>query len=158
MPHITAGAMVATIVMLAHLQFAQSKMTPTVPGTPGDPVWQGIVRLGDGRAFVTDGGFAIEAAIARPATLPERELPGKVLQDYFNAAHKDECRLSELTAAATGKTYSTPTGIAVNATYVNYLRRVLPAGAVRLRTTSPNQPVIIIAGGKAVGVLMPVKQ
>ena len=78
MPHITAGAMVAIIVMTAHLVLAQSKMTPT--------------------------------------------------------------------------------GIAVNATYVNYLRRVLPAGAVRLRTTSPSQPVIIIAAGKAVGVLMPVKQ
>ena len=158
MPHITAGAMIAIIVMTAHLVLAQSKMTPTVPGTPGDPVWQGIVRLGDGRAFVTDGGFAIDAAIARPATLPERELPGKVLQDYFNAAHKDECHLSELTASATGKTYSTPTGIAVNATYVNYLRRILPARTVRLRTTSPSQPVIIIFDGKAVGVLMPVKQ
>jgi hypothetical protein len=33
-------------------------MKPAVPGTPGDPVWQGTVHMSDGRTFITDGGLA----------------------------------------------------------------------------------------------------
>ena len=34
----------------------------------------------------------------------------------------------------------------------------VPAAVVRLRTTGKLQPVVIVAGDKAIGVLMPVKQ
>jgi len=154
------AATVAALAMTAHPAWAQSqpKMTPTVPGAAGDPVWQGVVRLSDGRAFVTDGGLAIDAAIAKPAALPTRELPGKVLQDYINAAHKDEHRLTDLTRTASGTSYATPTGATISATYVNFLRRVLPVATVRLRASAADRPVIIMANGKAVGVLMPVRQ
>jgi hypothetical protein len=130
MRHLTAKAL-AVAVITAHVLIAQTQkpMTPTAPGTPGDPTWQGIVRLADGRTFVTDGGLAIDAALAKPATMPEREFPAKLLQDYLNAAHKDECSLSELKAVASGRTYTTPSGIALNATYVDYLRRRLPGGS-----------------------------
>jgi hypothetical protein len=146
----------ATVALTAQMLATQSAMKPTVPGTPGDPVWQGIVRL-NGRTFVTDGGLALDAAIAKPARLPQREFPGKVLQTYLDAAHKDEYGLRDLTAAASGKTYTAPNGIALNATYINYLRRTLSA-AVRLRTTGSMQPVVILANEKIVGVLMPVRQ
>src|SRR5688572_30352020 len=74
---IAALAMIAT--MSATAQPGQKPMTPTAPGTSGDPAWQGIVRLSDGRVFVTDGGLAIEAALAKPAKLPDRELAAKIL-------------------------------------------------------------------------------
>jgi len=150
----------AVAVMTAHVLFTQTQkpMKPTAPGTPGDPTWQGIVRLADGRLFVTDGGLAIDAALAKPATLPDREFPSKVLEDYLKAAHKDECSLSDLKAVASGRTYTTPSGIALNATYIDYLRRRLPTGSGRLRMTAAMQPVVIVADGKAVGVLMPVRQ
>ena len=45
----------------------------------------------DGRTFVTDGGLAIDAALAKAAKLPDRELATKILEDYLGAAHKDEC-------------------------------------------------------------------
>ena len=89
---------------------------------------------------------------------PTGQLPPKVLEDYLNAAHKDECSFSDLTAVATGRTYTTPSGIALNATYINYLRRTLPTRSVRFRMTAPMQPVVVVEGGKAVAVLMPVKQ
>jgi len=159
--HIFRGAAItiAIAVLMAQTLVAQQKpMKPTAPGTAGDPAWQGRARMTDGRVFVTDGGFAIDAALAKVAKLPERELPSKVLEDYLKLPHKDECTLSDLKAAISGRTYTTPTGLAVSATYINYLRRILPGGAVRLRTGAALQPVIVLASGKAVGVLMPVKQ
>jgi hypothetical protein len=149
-------AMIAT--MSATAQPGQKPMTPTAPGTPGDPAWQGIVRLSDGRVFVTDGGLAIEAALAKPAKLPDRELAAKILGDYLTAPYKDEFGIRELTAAATGRTYTSPSGMAMSATYIDFLRRIAPAGSLRLRMTAPRQPVVVVAGGKAVGVLMPVAQ
>src|SRR6476659_1979666 len=149
MPRIATAVTVAVAVMTAQLLFAQTRepMKPTAPGTPGDPAWQGIVHLNDGRTFVTDGGLAIDAAIARPAQLPERELGAGVLERYLSAAHRDECRFSDLTAAATGRTYTTPSGIALNGTYIDYLRRTLPTRSVRLRMTAPMQPVVVVDDG-----------
>jgi hypothetical protein len=148
----------ATVVMTVQVLSAQAPMKPTAPGTPGDPAWQGIVRLNDGRTFVTDGGLAFDAAIAKPAKPPDREVPGKVLQTYLDATYQDEYGFSDLKAAASGKTYRAPNGIALNATYINYLRRKLSAAAVRLRMSGELQPVLILANGKTVGVLMPVRQ
>jgi hypothetical protein len=59
-------------------------------------------------------------------------------------------------AAATGKTYTTPSGITLNATYISYLRRTFPARFVRFRMTAARQSVLIVESGKAVGVLTPV--
>lgn len=151
-----AIAIVAAQVLLA--QTPAKPMTPTAPGTRGDPAWQGIVRLSDGRTFVTDGGLAIDAALAKPDRLPARELAAKVLEQYLNESHKDEYGLRDLDAAVSGRTYSSPSGIALNGTYVDYLRRTLPPGSVRLRMSGTRQPVVIVAGGRAVGVLMPVAQ
>ena len=137
---------------------AQTPMKPTTPGISGDPVWQGVLRMADGRTFVTDGGLAIDASLAKPAKLPEREIPPKVMQDYLSVANPNEYGLSDLTAAPSGKTYSAPNGVALNATYVDFLRRILPGGSVRLRVGEKRQPIVIVADGRAVGVLMPVAQ
>ena len=72
-----------------------------MPGTPGNPAWQGTLRMSDGRTFITDGGLAVDAALARPAALPTRELPAKVLEDYLKASHKNEYGFADLTLAAT---------------------------------------------------------
>jgi hypothetical protein len=135
----------------------QTPMKPTAPGSPGDPVWQGTVHMSDGRTFITDGGLALDAALAKPPTLPTREVPAKVLEEYLRATHKDECSMSDLTLAATGKTYTSPSGIALNATYINYLRRVAPRGS-RLRMTDGMHPIVVVADRTPIGVLMPVKK
>ena len=65
--------------------------------------------------------------------------------------------MSDLNPAASGKGYTTPSGIELNATYITFLRRHLPSDA-SLRSTARNQPIVIVVDGKAVGVLMPVRQ
>jgi len=113
--------------------------------------------MSDGRTFITDGGLAVDAALAKVIALPTRELPAKVLEGHMNASQKDECGFSDLTLAATGKTYVSPSGIALNATYIKYLRRVAPVGS-RFRMTEPGRPVVLVADGSPIAVLMPVKQ
>jgi hypothetical protein len=157
MRHITSQATAAVVVITAQVLLAQTPMKPTEPGARGDPAWQGVLRLPDGRTFVTDGGMAIDAALAKPAKLPDRELAAKILVDYLNASHKDEYGFSDFTAAASGRTYASPSGIALNATYISFLRRILPSSA-RFRMTAPTQPIVIVVNERAVGVLMPVKQ
>ena len=157
MRHILITAAILAL-FAAQVTWAQTQapMKPTAPGTPGDPVWQGVLRASDGRMFITDGGFVIDAALAKPANLPARELPAKVLEGYFAAAHDAECTLSELTVVERSKTYDSPTGVRLNATYIDYLRRILPAASVRLRMTGERQPVVVAVDGRPVGVLMPV--
>ena len=154
-----AAWMTIAVLATAQLVSAQTNkpMKPTAPGTAGDPVWQAVVRMSDGRTFITDGGLAIDAAVARPAVLPEREVSGKVLEGYIRVAHKDEYGFGDLDAAASGKTYTAPDGIALNATYINYLRRTFPRG-VRVRMTEKGQPVVVVAENTVVCVLMPVAQ
>ena len=158
MQHFATKATAALVVMTAHVLFAQTPMKPTAPGTAGDPAWQAKLRLSDGRTFVTDGGLAIDAAVANPAKLPEREVPSKVLEGYLNTPRKDEYGFRDFSAAASGKTFTAPNGIPLNATYINFLRRVLSSSTVRFRMGGELDPVSIVADGKIVGVLMPVRK
>jgi hypothetical protein len=156
MRHVILAA--AAAVLLVPVSAQQTPMKPTAPGTAGDPAWQGTVRMSDGRTFITDGGLAVDAAFAKPATLPAREVASKVLEGYLKASHRNEYGFDDLTAAPTGKTYTSPSGIALNATYVNYLRRVAPRGA-RFRMTEGTQPIVVVAAdGHPIAVLMPVKK
>ena len=157
MRRMAAIAIVTAAVISSQVLLAQP-MKRTATGTAGDPIWQGTLHADDGRTFVTDGGFVIDAALARPAKLPERTIPPKVLQDYLSTPHKDEFGFSDLVAAASGKTYSAPNGIALSSTYVNFLRRVLSGTSVRFRMSGGLQPIVVFADAVAVAVLMPVKQ
>jgi hypothetical protein len=153
-----ATNLVIVVTAAATVLLAQTRMKPTAPGTTGDPAWQAVVGLSDGRTLVTDGGIAIEAALAKLARLPEKEFSGKVIENYFNLPLNDEYRFGDLTPSANGRTYTTPSGIPLNATYLDYLRRILPAGSVRFRMGGELQPVVILVDGKAVGALMPVRK
>ena len=157
-PLTAATTLVAILTVASQPALAQSRMKPTAPGTSGDPAWQAVVRLGDGRTLVTDGGIAIDAALAKLPKLPEKAFPGKVIENYFNLPLKDEYRFSDLKAPGNGRTYTTPSGIPLNATYIDYLRRILPLQSARFRMGGELQPVVILVDGKAVGVLMPVRK
>ena len=149
----------AVVVFLAaQMLLAQTRMKPTAPGTAGDPVWQGVLQHTDGRTFVTDGGFAIDAALAKPGKLPQRQYPSKLLEQYFSEPHQDECGVEELQRDPAGKTYTAPAGLALNATYVDFLRRVVPASSLRFRTSGRTRPIVVLANGQIVGVLLPVAQ
>ncbi len=158
MRYFTLAVATATILITVPA-WAQTKapLKPTAPGTAGDPVWQGMLHMTDGRTFITDGGLAVDAAFAKPAALPTRELPAKVLEDYLKASHKNEYGFDDLMPAASGNTFTSPSGIALNATYIKYLRRIAPRG-VRFRMTEPGKPIVVVADNKPIAVLMPVRQ
>lgn len=138
-----------------------AQLKTTAPGSSGDPVWQRTLHLSDGRTFVTDGGLAMDAALAKPAALPEQTLPeasAKSIEKYLAATLKDEFALAQLTANPNGQTYAAPSGLLLNSTYVNFLRRVLPNRTLRFRMEAELTPMVILSDGKAVGVLMGVKR
>jgi len=142
---------------------SQDQKPALVPSAPGGtaPTWQRTLRLSDGRTFVTDGGLAMDAALARPAALPATVLPegsARFIERHLAAPPPDECTLSQLSARPDGRAYRTPTGVDLNQTYVDFFRRALPSAQVRLRTSGAHEPVVILVAGKPVGVFMPVAQ
>ena len=116
----------------------------------------GCLRFADGRTFVTDGGLAIDVTFAKPATLPSRVLPSRLLEQYFSASHKDEYGFGDLTAAF-GPDLQRPERYRPERD-IRQLSSSHPVRVPRFRTTGDLQPVVIVADGKAVGVLMPVKK
>jgi hypothetical protein len=129
-------------------------LKPAAPGAGGDPVWQRVVRLSDGRTLVTDGGLAIDAALAKPAKLPTAEASGKIIEGFL-ARQGADVAITDLRAA--GTTYTAPNGMKLGAAYVDYLRRTL-GERVTFRMGGELDPIVIVAGGKPVGVLMAVRR
>jgi len=70
----------------------------------------------------------------------------------------DEFGLSQLSPRPDARTYRTPSGVDLNQTYIDFLRRTLPPAKVRLRMSGGLDPVVILLDGKPVGVFMPVKR
>jgi hypothetical protein len=115
----------------------------------------------DGRTFVTDGGLAIDAAIARPAVLPSTVLAPQsatLLVKYLEAAYEHEIRLSDLRPGALKNTFVTPSGVVLNGNYVDFLQRTGSSSGVRLRIKGDFDPIVIVLDGKPIGVLMAVRR
>ena len=120
-----------------------------------------MVRLSDGRTFVTDGGMAIDAAIAKPAALPTDVLPhvaARRIEAFLAAQTTHDFGLGQLSASGGGRTYDSPSGVRLNTTYLDLLRRNVSAARVRLRMKGDLDPVVVVVDGKPAGVMMPVKQ
>jgi hypothetical protein len=79
----------------------------------------------DGRTFVSDGGLAIDAALAKPATLPPNVIPGAAFERLFSTQSPNEFGLSQLSANPYGRTYKSPTGVHMSKTYIDFLRSTL---------------------------------
>jgi hypothetical protein len=117
------------------------------------------LRLHDGRTLVSDGRFILDAALAKPAVLPNHALPeqtAKLIEGYLTADLPEEFVFSQLTLS--GENYISLSGVMLNRTYVDYLRRILPGSRLRFRMKSDAEPVVILLDGKAVGLLMPMKR
>jgi hypothetical protein len=132
---------------------------PPQPGTGGaPPEWRRVVKLSDGRSFITDGGMTLDVGLAKPGGLPTDVVSGsvgKIVEGYLSAQLPNEAPLNGLIRR--GSNYGGPGGILLNGGYIDYLRKVLPAGRVRLRMKTDADPVIVLLDGKPVGLLMPMK-
>jgi hypothetical protein len=154
-------ALACMAVATALAAAAQSPPTLKPPNPGEEPGWNRMVRLDDGRTFVTDGAFALDATLARPNALPATVLgaaSAKLVEGYLAAAFTTEFRLADLKASPSAKTYIAPNGIPLGAGYVDYLRRTLPAAQLRLRMKGELDPIVIVLDGNRVGVLMPVRR
>lgn len=148
------------IALSAHTVVAEDATASTALKQSGTVNWQKQVRLHDGRTFVSDGRFALDAALAKPAAPPSTVLPeatAKIIEGYLTAELPDEFGLSQLTDRS-GHKYTAPSGVVLNPIYVDYLRRALPASRLRFRMKGDMEPVVIVLDGKAVGLLMPMKR
>jgi hypothetical protein len=134
-------------------EVAQSKFPP--PGQTRDPQWNRQLKLPDGRTMVSDGGILLDAAIAKPASLPPTVLPaetGKKYADIMASTYPDEFAMSALSSG--DRAYTTPSGIGINANYIDYLNRTV-SGAIRFRTKKSLDPIVILVSDTPVGVVMP---
>jgi hypothetical protein len=146
------------LALTAHLAVAQDEPASPMPAQGSPLSWQQLVRLHDGRTFVSDGRFALDAELAKPAVMPSQVLQepiAKLIEGYVTAELPDEFGFSQLTRG--GKNYTAPSGVLLNSMYVDYLRRALPASRLRFRMKSDSEPIVILLDGKAVGLLMPMK-
>ena len=124
-------------------------------------LWSRMLSLTDGRVFVTDGALTLDASVAKPASLPTVELSpatAPIVEGYLTAELPDEFASSELAAGERDGTYQAPSGVTLRADYVRYLRRLLSSTDLRFRMRGDNEPVVILADGSAIGLLMPVKR
>jgi hypothetical protein len=140
---------------------AQTKITPSSPAAEGPPVWSRTLQMPDGRTFVSDGGMAIDAEVARPDKLPGTVVgpqSGALIARHFTAAYDEEVELRNLRTGPFKNTFATPKDVVLNGNYVNYLRGVVPSGQLRFRVKTGMEPIVVVASGKPIAVLMPVRR
>ena len=82
----------ATFMVTAALPIAaQNPAPPSSPAIEAPPSWSRVLHMPDGRTFVTDGGLAIDATVAKPATLPATVLApesAKLFAGYLAAPYR----------------------------------------------------------------------
>lgn len=165
MPGMSRGGVIGTLwlaaltVLTPGLGAQAPPRAPTSsPAVVEPPTWWRVLHMPDGRTFVTDGAMSIDAAVARPATLPAEALPpttAKTIAGMLAAPHDQECRLGDLRPGASPNTFTTPDGVLLNGNYVTVLRQHAPAARTRLRTRGATAPVVVAIDGQPVGVMMP---
>ena len=141
----------ALIGMLAMLAF-----DPAVPQEGASAiVWNKMFHLPDGRLFVSDGALTLDAELADLPELPGTELPpsaGDVMARYMAAERPDEIELDDLERGTHAQTYEAPNGLPFAAKYVEFLRAAVPDASLRIG--GDLEPVVIVADGRAVGLVM----
>jgi len=147
------------LAALSALETAVTQDKPQVsqPSVVAPPVWQLAVTMPDGRTFVSDGGLAVDAKIAKPDAMPKKVLPvesGKIIEGRLNVKYTDEIALSALRPGTMKNTLLGPRDIPINGNYVTFLRRVAPSS--RLRFTGPMDAIVVMLNGQPIGLVMAV--
>jgi hypothetical protein len=151
------GAVIAAMVCPL---FAQTSRPPiSNPSVVAPPTWWRAIPMADGRVFVTDGGLSIDAALVKPATLPEKFPPaaGANVARLLSTPFDKETRLGDLQPGTRPNTFVTAEGVVLNGNYITLLRSILKPAQTRLRTKGKTDPVVVVVDGRTVGVMMPVQ-
>ena len=124
-------------------------------GASDEIAWNKKFRVPDGRLFVTDGAFMLDAELAKPRVLPDLELPaatGELMGRYMAAEGRDEIELDDLERGELEETYEAPNGLPFAAKYVEFLQDKVPDASLRIG--GDMEPVVIVDDGKPVGLVM----
>jgi hypothetical protein len=150
-----AFAMPAPYAMAAQA----SKPPISTPSVVAPPTWWRAIPMPDGRTFVTDGGMSIDAALAKPAAMPEKFPPevGKTIVKHLASPYDKETTIGDLRPGARPNTFVTPDGVILNGNYVTLLRSILSPGRTRIRTKGKTDPVVVTLDGSPVAVFMPIQ-
>ena len=128
------------------------------PDVEAPPHWTRLVKLPDGRTLISDGGIAIDVAIAKPSSMPTVTVSastGVTFANLFKATFEHEFGLSQLSPGTRRNTFVGPGGVSLNGNYITFLRQAAGASRVRLRANSGPQPMVILIDGQPSGIMMP---
>jgi hypothetical protein len=147
------------VAMAGTISGQASKPPLSSPSVVAPPTWWRAVPMPDGRLFVTDGGLSVDAALVKPAALPEKLPPASaaLLARTLSSPYDKEIGLNDLRRGKLPNTFETPDGVVLNGNYITLLRSILAAGSTRLRTKGKTDPVVIVTEGTAVAVMMPIQ-
>jgi hypothetical protein len=138
---------------------AAQPLTPTPPSAVvPEPAWSRTVHLADGRTFVTDGGLALDATVAKPSRMPrdiQGEQAARALAGHLSVVNPTEVGLGDLKPGKKPNTFVAANGTALNGNYVSFLKRSTPRARLRLKGLV--DPILVTLDGKAIGVFMPLK-
>ena len=152
-----AGSFV--VAMASTIAGQPSKPPISSPSVVAPPTWWRAIPMPDGRTFVTDGGLSVDAALVKPKVMPEK-LPSAsatMIARHLASPYDTETALSDLRAGTQPNTFTTPTGVILNGNYITLLRSLELPGRARLRTKGKTDPVVVMSGEQAVGVMMPIQ-
>ncbi|MHB8879730.1 MAG: hypothetical protein ACYC8T_39080 [Myxococcaceae bacterium] len=127
--------------------------TPVSHQTPG---WASRGKLSDGRTFVADSSVVL----LEPG--PSRALPEMppahcaAIEKWMSAAPHEKYAITSI-SCSNATTYQAPGGALLNARYIDFLRARYAGRGLTLGPTGEGQPIVVLAGGKPVGVLMPMR-
>ena len=150
----------AVLGLLCAIPFgvAAQQIRMSNPDVEAPPVWTRLVKLPDGRTLVSDGGIAIDSAVAKAQSMPTvtvSESTGVRFAAMFKASYEHEFGLSQLSPGARRNTFTGPGGVLLNGNYISFLRQAAGAQRVRLRANSGLQPLVIVVDGQPCGIVMP---
>ena len=117
--------------------------------------WRFHADLEDGRNFITDGAMLIESKYLPNAAIPEKSIPAQTIQRLLDSPSERQFGLENLEQK--GGHYVIPGLVQINRKYVEALQSSPMKSALRFCAKGPNDPIVILDGQKAVGVVMPMK-
>jgi hypothetical protein len=159
----SAAAAGIAAAMLCWPALAQERSSPPSPTVPGSAAitWNRMLQMSDGRTFVSDGGIIIDAAVAQLDKLPDVVLSpstAKGIESRMAEDRRESVRLSQLSQKDGGRYYLTPSGLALNGTYVAFLRDRLSEAETSLRPKGDLDPVVVVRGRQTIGLMMPMRR
>ncbi|HMX19497.1 MAG TPA: hypothetical protein PLD33_08895 [Anaerolineales bacterium] len=120
--------------------------------------WAAHCVLPDGTRFVSDGQILLAASYTGTAEpLPGKALPVETFQRLLNWNVKSNFGIEHLLEDPARGNYYAPFDVLLNGKYIKYLTSLRYKQKLSFHVNAPLEPIVLVDGGKKIGVLMPMK-